>query len=201
VQILLGEQHVVSVALLRLFASLEKLAASDLYKALSGPKQCAEFMIALDIYTWSWAEQQESEAAPVLPEYALLAQELRLRKWKPPELPASLLAVLKGGAASPAGDIRRGTAAAAAAPAMVNPSCEPGIFDGTISVNKLVIAATPPKLPSGGTPCLYYHVAGRCTRINLICPYVDSHRKLTAADVAVLAGYIKEHGVAGKSKA
>jgi hypothetical protein len=100
---------------------------------------------------------------------------------------------------------RKGTAlpptAAAVETVGTNPSREPGVFDGTISVNKLVIAATPPKLPSGGTPCLYYHVAGRCTRTNPICPYVDSHRKLTPADVAVLATYMKEHGAAGKPKA
>jgi hypothetical protein len=94
-QILLGKQHIVPLGILNLFTVMEDLAASDLYKAMDGAKQCAELMTAVDVYTWSWVDQQERSPTPVTLEYGLLAQELRLRKWKPPDLPAILLAALK----------------------------------------------------------------------------------------------------------
>jgi hypothetical protein len=157
-QILLGEQHVIPLGILNLFTVMEDLAASDLYKAMDGAKQCTELMAAVDVYTWSWADQQERSPTPVAPEYGLLAQELRLRKWKPPDLPATLLAVLKPLPATAGGGPCHGAAPApapaAAGPAAINPAREPGVFNGSVSVNKLVQVATPSKILGNQVPCL-----------------------------------------------
>jgi hypothetical protein len=195
-QILLGEQHAVPLGMLHLF---EEAAANYLYGAMDGAKSCTELMFAVDVYTGSWAEQQDKSDAPVKPEYEDLAKELRLRKWKPPALPAKLLAALKPAAGAVGGN-RRGAAPVivpmAVGLAVMNSDRKPGVYDGTISVNRLVTVKTPSNLPSGPMPCLYYHVGGKCTRNP--CPYSESHRKLTAANVAA---YVAEHGPAAKAKA
>jgi hypothetical protein len=104
VQILLGEQHCVPLGLLALIELMDDLAATaGLNTRFQGARPCAEFMCTLDIYTWSWANQQERSLGPVLPWYALIGEELHLHKWIPPPLPAKLLAAIKpaAGARSP----------------------------------------------------------------------------------------------------
>jgi hypothetical protein len=198
IQILLGEQHPVAMGIRSLVMAMGKLKAADLYEALKGPQRCAELMAAIDVYTWSWADEQECSDAPVLPQYERLAQQLRLRDWKPPVLSAKLLAVVKPPPSGPAGGNRRAAApVAAAAAAVVNKDHEPGVYDGNMAVNKLLQKAYPPKLPCGQMPCLFYHVGARCTRSP--CPYSVNHRKLKAPEVAILAAYVAEYGPAAKA--
>jgi hypothetical protein len=124
VQILLGEQHCVPLGLLALIELMDDLAATaGLNTRFNGARPCAEFMCTLDIYTWSWANQQERSPGPVLPRYALIGEELHLHKWVPPPLPAKLLAAIKpaAGAKSPQTGTRGTAAAAPAAGAAATP--------------------------------------------------------------------------------
>jgi hypothetical protein len=83
------------------------------------------------------------------------------------------------------------------APAVVNPTRKPGVYDGNISVARLLRIKTPDKLPSGRIPCLYYHVHGSCSRMP--CPYKDDHVKHKAANTAALVAYMAAHSAAAKA--
>jgi hypothetical protein len=194
-QILLGEEHVLPLGILQLIGVMEDLAPIYLNDWIKGPQQCAELMSAIDIYTWSWADQQQHTDDPVLPDFGLLAQKLRLRDWTPPPLSAKISAVVRGLPAT-------GTAATKSTPgpmaeAAVNTNREPSVFDGHLSVAKLLKVATPPRLPNGNVPCLFYHIHGLCSRSP--CPYKADHCKHTAAETAVLAAYKAEHMAAARA--
>jgi hypothetical protein len=85
-QILLGEDHNLPLGILNLFKVMDHLAPIYPTDWIKGAQQCAKLMTSIDIYTWSWVEQQQASAMPVSPEYGLLAQKLRLRKWSLPPL-------------------------------------------------------------------------------------------------------------------
>jgi hypothetical protein len=180
---------------------MDHLAPIYLNEWIKGAQQCAELMTSIDIYTWSWVEQQQASVMPVSPEYGLLAQKLRLREWSPPPLSAKTVAVVKPT------ENRRGTTsatspaapklAAPTAPAVVNTAREPGVYNGNISVARLLRVKTPDKLPSGRIPCLYYHVHGSCSRTP--CPYKDDHITHNAADTAALVAYVAAHSAAAKA--
>jgi hypothetical protein len=197
-QILLGEQHPLPVGIFHLFTALDKLAKLYLNAWIKGPQQCAELMTSIDIYTWSWVEQQQSSATPVDPDYQRLAQQLRLREWSPPSLPAAILAVVKPtgnrNTTAPASGATAFKASTLTGPVAVNANREPGVYDGALSVAKMLRIKFPDKLPSGRTPCLYYHVHGSCSRNP--CPYGDDHVKHSAADTAALVTYVAEHRAA-----
>jgi hypothetical protein len=174
-QILLGEDHNLPLEILNLFKVMDHLN-----EWIKRAQQCAELMTSIDIYTWSWVEQQQASAMPVSPEYGLLAQKLRLHEWSPPPLSAKIVAIVKPTencrgtttATSPAAP----KSAAPTAPAVVNPTRESGVYDGNISVARLLQVKTPDKLPSG--------------RI---------HVKHNAADTAALVAYMATHSAAAKA--
>jgi hypothetical protein len=202
--ILLGEAHVVPSDLLWLLGDMDHMAATDFNATCRGASPCAEKMCVIDTYTWSWADQQARSTTPVNPRYVLLAEEFQLCKWKLPMLPAQLLAMIKP---ATTGENHRGSAgvAAMAQPSaaasstfitVVNDNWEPGVFDGSIAIWKLLQVATPPKLACGEVPCLYYHVHGSC---RLVCIYHANHRKHTAAETAVLVKYMAENSAAANA--
>jgi hypothetical protein len=203
-EILLGETHVVPSDLLRLLGVMDHMAATDFNATCRGARPCAEIMCAIDTYTWSWADQQARSATPVDPRYVLLAEEFQLRKWRPPTLPAQLLAMIKPaatgathrGSATVAPTAQPSAAASGTFVAAVNDNREPGVFDGSIAIWKLLQVATPPKLACGEVPCLYYHVHGSC---RTVCKYHANHRKHTAAETAVLVKYMAEHSAAANA--
>jgi hypothetical protein len=68
---------------------------------------------------------------------------------------------------------------------------ELGVYDGAMSVAKMLKVKFPTKLPSGRVPCLYYHVHGSCARSP--CQYDNDHIKHSAADTAALLTHVAEH--------
>jgi hypothetical protein len=73
----------------------------------------------------------------------------------------------------------------------VNANRELGVYEGALSVAKMLKVKFPSKLPSGRTPCLYYHVHGSCSRTP--CPYDGDHGKHLAEDTAALAVYVADY--------
>jgi hypothetical protein len=191
----LPPQHCLPVGILRLFTAMDKLALLYLNTWIKGPQQSAELMTSIDIYTWSWVEQQQSSPTPVDPDYPRLAQQLRLREWSPPTLPAAILSMVKPTGSRSATASASGLAALKAStlmgPVAVNANQEPGVYDGAMSVAKMLKVKFPSKLPSGRTPCLYYHIHGSCSRNP--CPYDNDHINHSAADTTALVAYVAEH--------
>jgi hypothetical protein len=200
-QILLGEDHLVPHGIRMLVGVLEDAAPVYLNHELKGAYKCAEVMTAINTYMWSWADEQARSLAHVLPNFGRLAEQFRLREWKPPALPAQLRAAIKPAVAAAA--THRATTstalAAAAGPTAgtdKNDARVPGVLDANISVFWLLRTAKPSKLPSGRVPCLNYHVHGSCSTT---CPYHLDHIKHSAKDSAHLAKYMAEHSAAARA--
>jgi hypothetical protein len=104
-------------------------------------------MTSIDIYTWSWVEQQQSSPTPVDPDYLRLAQQLRLREWSPPMLPAAILSVVKPtgnrGATASALGLEALKASTLTGPVAANPIRELGVYEGSMSVAKMLKVKLP----------------------------------------------------------
>jgi hypothetical protein len=88
-QIQLGEEHVLPLGILQLIGVMEDLAPIYLNNCIKWAQQCAKLMSAIDIYTWSWADQQHRHEYAASWDHAYHAATMKLaslsrRVWRSP---------------------------------------------------------------------------------------------------------------------
>jgi hypothetical protein len=202
-QILLGEAHGTAIAFGNLVQNMDRLAMSKFAPLLKDAKSCAELMFTIHTYMWAWTDEQEATATVLVPKFTALGLQFCLANWAPPRLPSSLWAMVKlpcvAASASPAVAHRQTTTPAARAPTTDTPlkvdtslkaaaeHFEASISHPSLNIKALVAGMTPPNLTNGQSPCLNYHVRGKCYKG---CTPTADHVKHTKEDTSIIAAYL-----------
>jgi hypothetical protein len=202
-QILLGEAHGTAIAFGNLVQNMDRLAMSKFAPLLKDAKSCAELMFTIHTYMWAWTDEQEATATVLVPKFTALGLQFCLANWAPPRLPSSLWAMVKlpcvAASASPAVAHRQTTTPAARAPTTDTPlkvdtslkaaaeHFEASISHPSLNIKALVAGMTPPNLTNGQSPCLNYHVRGKCCKG---CTPTADHVKHTKEDTSIIAAYL-----------